>query len=374
VKIAFFTDTFYPQVNGVVTALDSLSLELKRQGHDVEIFAPAPGPADFEGIPVHRFRSVAFRPYPEFRAALPPLLVNKFIARRGFDVVHTHGPFTMGWTGLYAARRNRLPCVSTFHTPFSEYVHYLFGNRARLVMLGKRVAWDYSKRHYNRYDHVIVPSNVVRTLVISKGVRKPVSVIPNGVDIKRIARVPHEDAARRFGVRGRYVIHAGRLSREKNVSDALRAMKKIKGVKLVVTSRGPAELELRKTAKSLGVSNRVVFTGFVDFEDLVNLYRGAELAVIPSEAETQGMVILEAMACGTPVVGADYLAIPETVMNDENGRLFELHDTASLAESVNSLLSDKRELARLGRNARKTAELNSVERRTKQLVNLYESL
>ncbi len=367
-KIAMFTETWFPQVNGVVSSTSWFVDELVRQGHEVEIFAPAPGESSYNGVPVHRFKSFAFRPYPEFRATLPPVRINRLVKGKGFDVIHTHGPFSMGLAGLYAARRNKIPVVSTFHTPISDYVHYLFKG-GYLHLLGQKVAWAYSVKHYNRYETVISPSRVIKLLLEEKGVTAPIGVIPTGLELKRF-RFPRATAfvRKKYGLEGGFVLHTGRLSREKNVADILKAWDGM-DAPLVITSRGP-ELERLKRA----APGNVKFVGFVSERELVALYKEAAFTVIASGAETQGLVILEAMACGSPVLGADWLAIPETVKHNKNGMLFRLHDWRDLRMKAEQMLHDQRLRARLSRNARKTAEKNTIQVRARELVQLYSSL
>jgi len=354
--------------NGVVSSTSWFVDELVKEGHEVEIFAPTPGEKNYKGVPVHRFRSLTFKPYPEFRATLPPLRINKLIKGKGFDVVHTHGPFAMGLAGLYAAKRNKIPAVSTFHTPISDYVHYLFKGKY-LHILGQRVAWKYSIFHYNRYNTVIVPSQVIKELLITKGVKAPIEVIPTGLELKRFkGRRSTKFIRKKYNLEEDFVLHTGRLSKEKNVGDVLKAWKEI-DVPLIVTSRGPELERLKKVAP-----DNVKFVGFVSDEELVALYKEAAFTAIASEAETQGLVIVEAMACGSPVVGADYLAIPETIVHNKNGLLFRLHDWRDLKAKSEQLLYDKNLRKRLSKNALITAKENTIQERTKELSALYASL
>ncbi|MCK4327395.1 MAG: glycosyltransferase [Candidatus Diapherotrites archaeon] len=367
-KIGMFTETWHPQVNGVVASTSWFADELVKQGHEVEIFAPTPGKKKYNNMKVHRFKSFTFRPYPEFRATVPPVRINKLVAGKGFDVIHTHGPFSIGLAGLYAARRNKIPAVTTFHTPLSDYVHYLFRGQY-LHLLGQKVSWAYSRVHYNRYSAVITPSMAIKLMLRERGIKAPVAVIPTGIELKRFDSVKSSKSVRKkFGLDGGFVLHTGRLSREKNVGDVLKACEEI-DCPLVVTGRGPDAERLKRLAP-----DNVIFTGFVDDKDLVKLYKEALFSVIASEAETQGLVIIEGMACECPVVGADWLAIPETVVDNRNGLLFRLHDWRELARDVNTLLYDSRLRNRLAKNARKTAEASTIQKRTRQLVGLYEEV
>ncbi len=367
-KIGMFTETWHPQMNGVVSSTSWFANELVKQGHEVEIFAPTPGKKKYHDMLVHRFKSFTFTPYPEFRATLPPVRINKLVKNKDFDVIHTHGPFALGTAGLYAAKRNKIPAVATFHTPLSDYVHYLFKGKY-LNLFGQKVSWAYSRKHYNQYNAVLSPSSIIKMVLGDKGVKAPINVLPTGIELNRFDKVKSSKSVRdKFGVEGDFVLHTGRLSKEKNVHDVLTAWKNI-DCPLVVTSRGPYLEKLQKMAP-----DNVLFTGFIDDIDLVKLYKEAMFSIIASEAETQGLVIVEGMACECPVLGADYLAIPETVVNNKNGFLFRLHDTREIVNRVHQLANDTKLRKRLAKNARKTAEKNTIQKRTKELVSVYESV
>jgi len=323
-----FSDTFFPQVNGVVTSIASFTKELQAQGHEVEIFAAGKGEDVVRDTKVHWFPAISFKPYPEYQVALMPQGANKLVKQGNFDVIHTHSPAALGWAGVYSAKRNKLPCLSTFHTPISDYVPYLFGGHQRLIYLGKKVAWAYCKKHYNRYDRVITPSKVIRNLLLDQKIKTPISVVKTGIDMNQFKVKDTVSVKEKMGL-DKFILHSGRLSFEKNVDVLIRGFsiisKEFPNLKFVITSDGPARPDLEQLVQSLGLEDKVIFTGYFPWEDLDDLYRlytEAECAVIASEAETQGLVILEAMACGTPVIGADYLAVPETI-TQHNGMLFE---------------------------------------------------
>lgn len=367
-KIAMFTETFTPQVNGVVTSICSFTEELEARGHEIEIFAPKPGKEEHDGTPVHRFKSVTFRPYPEFKATLPPVRINKKVKGHGFELIHTHGPFAMGWAGLVTAKRNKLPCVSTFHTPISDYVPYLFKGK-NLVLLGKKLAWKYTVKHYNRYKEIVVPSEIIKKLLEDKGVKTPLHVVPTGIRLEDFEMENTEYIHEKLDV-GEFILHAGRISKEKNIDTVIRAMKNIDS-QLVITSKGPELEKLKKLVKKEHLEEKVVFAGYVDSEDLVALYHECAFSVIASEADTQGLVITEAMACGTPVIGANALAIPE-IINGENGVLFELKNAEDLSEKANMLLEENELRKKMSLNAIKTAKENSIEKRTDEMLKVYE--
>ncbi len=384
-KIGMFTETWLPTVNGVVTSVASFSLNLIRQGHEVEIFAPSakdkeavhlPGMQGIEKVPVHRFRSFVFKPYPDYNVTLPPVRVNKLIKNKGFDIIHTHGPFSLGWAGLYCAKRNKIPCISTFHTPISEYVDYLFGDHKKIIYAGKKIAWKYCTAYYNRCSAVITPTQVVKDLLVEKGVTVPIHALPTGIDLRELDAVKRDSSVLdKFGIDRPFAILHGRVSPEKNPGDAVRAMKHVKSdVLLIITGKGPALEATKAIAKEEGLEGRVKFLGFVENNDLFNLFQEAAVSIMPSGADTQSLVIFEEMAFGMPVIAANAMAFPEFIRDGYNGFLFPLHDTKRIASLVDEVVGDSKLRKKLSKGARETAEGNSDTKRAKGLALLYESL
>ncbi len=367
-KIAMVTETFFPQVNGVSTSIARFSRMLNKKGHEVQIFAPKPGKKEFESIKVHRKFSLTFPPYPEFKA---PIFLGTDLSE--FDIIHTHGPFSAGWAGLWESWVKKVPITTTFHTPLADYVHYI--TPSFMENFGRKVAWAYSRLHYNRYPLVMAPSKATINQLDEKGVKAPKQVLKTGIELKKYDEAPDIDVKEKYDV-DEFILHTGRLSYEKDIPVVLKAFKKIlrerPELDLVVTSKGPASDDLKQLAEELGIEDSVLFTGYVSEEELINWYRNAELGVIASEAETQGLVVLEQMACGTPVVGADFLAIPETIKEGENGFLFPLNDVNALKEKVLTALDS--DLSEMKKKARETAEKNTSEIWCDRLLEKYEEL
>ncbi len=378
-RIAFFTETYIPQVNGVVTGINSFVEELTRKGNDIDIFAPAPGPDKWDGAKVYRFKSITFFPYPEFRAALPSSRVYKLVKKGKYDIIHTHGPFALGYQGWKAAVKFGIPHLTTFHTPIADYVGYLLGGKnSPLVPIGKAIAWAYTRWYYNRFPLVLSPSFAIAQLLRDQGITPEIEIVRTGIDLKEFDRVKKTKEVRdKFGIERDYIIHSGRLSHEKNVDNIIHAFSLIKDkvdVDLVITSRGPLLNKLQSLAIGLGLEGRVHFTGYVDREDQIKLFKEARFGIIASDAETQGLVILEEMACKIPVIGSNYLAIPETIHDGENGLLFRVYDTKDLADKIVWLLNHENERKRMAKNARKTAEENTNKIWTNKLLDVYNEL
>jgi len=362
-RIGFFTDTFLPQRNGVVTSLLSSGAELSRRGHEVFIFCPKSNVKESRGMTVYSYPAVTFRPYPEFRIAVPQGRdkVPKL------DIVHTHSPFTMGFFGWRVAKLQEIPRVSTFHTLLPEYVSYV--SRLGKVIL-EPVTWEFCRTFYNKHRKLIALSKTLKKTLHDRGIKKPIEVIPNGIDTKFFRPFDRKKARKKLGLNGeRIFLSLGRLGHEKSVDVAIRAFENV-GAKLVIAGRGPAEQKLKKLTKKLGLRDKVVFRGFVSEKLKPLYYSAADALIIASETETQGLVVVEAMGCGTPVIGSNSKAIPEIVRDGKNGYLFRPGDVENLAEKIEMFdLSD-----RMIKNAIKTSKNYSIEKCATKLEKFYQSL
>ncbi len=375
-RIAFFTETYIPQVNGAVTSINAFTEELVKRGHSVDIFAPAPGSSSWDGARIYRFKSITFFPYPEFRAALPSSRVYELVKKNKYDVIQTHGPFALGYQGWKAGKKFKIPLFTTFHTPIADYIPYLVGGKhSPLVPLGKAIAWWYTRWYYNRFPVVFSPSNTIMDLLRNKGIKSRMELLRTGLKLEEFDRVKKdEQILERFGISRPYVIHSGRLSHEKNVDTVLNAFARIKDkydIDLVITSRGPLFNKLKETANKLGLDGRVHFTGFIEREDQMRLFKNALFGIIASDADTQGLVVLEEMACGIPVIGANALALPESIIPGKTGLLFKVYDDRDLARKIAWMVENNRDRKKMGKNARKFAEENTIQVWTDRLIEYY---
>ncbi len=362
-RIGFFTDTFLPQRNGVVTSLLSFGSELVKRGHEVFVFCPQSNVKEYGGMTVYSYPSVAFRPYPEFRIAVPQ---GRDRAPK-LDIVHTHSPFTMGFFGWRVSRWQKIPRVSTFHTLLSGYVGY-FTRFGKSIL--KRVTWRYCRLFYNRHRKLIAPSNALKRVLREHHIKKPITVIPTGIDTNFFKPIEKEKARKKLGIKGEKIfLCLGRLGHEKNIDIVLRGLKNA-DAKLIIAGKGPAEKKMKRLKKELGLRKKVSFVGYIP-EKLKPLYfSSADALILASTSETQGVVVVEAMACGIPVIGANSLAIPEIIEEGKNGYLFEPGDIDELSGILSSFTpSDEMKI-----NALRTGRRFSVEESTNKLEDFYAGL
>ena len=371
-RIAMFADSFHPTIDGAVVAMDIAAEGLEKRGHEVVVLAPNPQAKVTYRRKVHYLPSREFKNYPGYRFVISPSDMLEFLRNEKVEVVHSHGLASMGILSLTAARALRIPHVLTFHTMANESVKYYSPLPIRQDFMISLV-WTYLRNLLKRPEVVIAPSAPTRDELLENGVvMKSCEVVPTGVDCQKYSPERYDKSfLERYGLVGkRVLLHVGRLSLEKRLDVVLEGVAKIgprvPDLRLLVVGKGPAEQDYKELAKKLGITDRVIFTGFLPDEDMPKAYASAEILVIASTFETQGLVVLEALASGTPVAGARYRAIPEFIQEGKNGCLFELD---SCAEAIQRCLlrSDSMMI-----NAVSTARDYSVDSCCAKLEKCYE--
>jgi 1,2-diacylglycerol 3-alpha-glucosyltransferase len=374
VRVGVFTDSYLPRISGVVRSIEAFVAELRRQGHHVSIFAPGYRGFVDADPDVVRFPSVRPPGHPDFPLAIP--LRRRFVATlaaRRLTVVHTHSPFLMGAAGRYAARRLGLPLVFTHHTMYAEYVHYvpLFP-----PPLSRRVVTRYTARYCNHCTAVIAPSQAVRTWLRSIGVTAPIEVLPTaGFELARFDRLDPSWVRPRYGIPSEapLVITVGRLAPEKRFDVLLAAFADAaRGgpARLLVVGGGPEAPVLRHLAAQLGVGAQVVFTGPLDHDRVLDCYAAADLFAFASPTETQGLVVIEAMAAGLPVVAVRAGGVAEAVGDGDTGLLVD-PDPLALAAAIRRVLHDASLRQRLAARGRQAARAYAIDALARRLVALY---
>ncbi|MDS0293133.1 glycosyltransferase [Halogeometricum luteum] len=364
-SVAAFTDTYLPTVNGVSYTVQTWRDRWRERGGRMDVVFPgtddyAPETGEY---PV---RSVSFPFYDGFRLGVPrvPSRVEDV------DVVHAHTPFALGLSGLRLARRENRPFVASYHTPTGEYADYLTSREPferRIESLSER----YERWFFGRADAVLCPSTDARDHLRDEvGVDEGLTVLSNGVDTERFAPVG-DAAVADFRERhdlpdGPLVGYTGRHGFEKNLDEFVRAAAGIDAT-VVFGGDGPARGELESLATDVGLDAR--FLGFLPREDLPAFYSALDAFVFPSPVETQGLVALEANACGTPVVGADAGALSDTVVDGVTGYHYPLGDVEACRKAIRRVLDEREALSDSCLDRR---EELGVDRAVDELASLYD--
>ena len=360
--VAAFTDTYLPTINGVTYTLRTWRDHWERRGGRMGVVYPGGDGYDPESreYPVS---SVGFPFYPGFRFGLPG--VPDAARELRPDVVHAHTPFTLGLAARRLAVDRDLPLVVSYHTPAGEYADYISDAFAGVV---RHAADRYEQWFFGQADAVVVPSETAADRVDG---RTPTHVVSNGVDTERFA--PADDAAiaafrdRHDLPDGPLVGYTGRHGYEKRLGDLLAATAGL-DVGVVLAGDGPARAELRRRAAA---RDDVRFLGFLDREALSTFYSALDAFAFPSPIETQGLVALEAVACGTPVVAVDGGALSESVVDGETGYHFPPGDVDGFRAAIRRVLDETAALS--ARCRRRRPELD-VERSIERLSAVYDGL
>lgn len=373
-RIAMFSDSYYPYISGVTRAVATAKAALTAMGHKVLIFCPAyPGAAKEPGI--YRLPSFRAPTYSAYYVAYPVFAgLRRTVAMARPDVVHIHSPFNLGRAGYKAGRRLGIPVVFTYHTMYNLYAHYvpLLGAGA------SRIVEEMALQIARSVDAVITPSETLAEYLRDHGVSSPLFPIPNGIDVGEFRSGNPGFLREAFSIPGDVpvILTCGRLGVEKNLEVLLRSFAAASGevkAALVLVGDGPRREALERLAGSLGISARTFFAGAVSPAKMPDFYAGADLFLFASLTDTQGLVLVEAKAAGLPAVAVAALGVKDMVRDGEDGYLCR-NDPAELAARTASLLKDLPLLRRMKENARRNADAFSREAAAARLLDCYRSV
>lgn len=371
-RIAIFSDSALPILNGVSVSIDSLVSELRNRGHSVHLFSTGYGGHRDPDPNVCRFFSVKTPWTKGYPLAVPPFMpyLARFLTSK-FDLVHTHTPFTVGMVGLAWAKTYRLPVVSTYHTMYHKYSHYVPLPNKRYV--GKRIA-RHTQWYYNQVQQVITPSEPSKRWLHQHNVETPISIIPTGVPLPRMLDRTELRAQLGMSPTHRILLYVGRIALEKNIDTLFRAaahaFPRDPLLRLWVVGDGPQREGLAELARDLGIGDRVRFVGAVPREEVDRFYAAADLFTFTSMTETQGLVVVEAMSYGLPALVVQGGGAGEAVEQGVNGRLLP-NNPEVFAKAIHEVFTDERAYAKLSDGARKTGRTYSIPATTDRVLEVY---
>jgi glycosyltransferase involved in cell wall biosynthesis len=368
-------------INGVAVSLTLAVPRLRSLGFDIEIFAPRyHGYRDPEEY-IHRWPSMRYMKNPPFFLAMPVGSLMSYLRSQPWDVVHFHTPLILGWVARAFASRRRLPLVYTYHTMIESALHYmpLPNNADRLTWL----ASAYNRYWCDRCQAVVAPSRKVERMLLAQGIKAEVRQINYGIDIDRFnGKGPAAQSARqewRLPADAQLVLYVGRLGGEKNVGFLLRAFARLvkimqpQPVHFVLAGDGNERQALESLASELGLIDKTSFLGNVSRDRLPALYREADLFVSASTTEAQGVVMIEAVAAGLPVVSARDEAFDGIVFDGQNASIVNL-DLDEFAAACRRVLLDPQQRASMSQASREVSHTFAIERHVEALAKLYTDL
>lgn len=377
-RVLMLSDVYFPRVNGVSTSIETFRRCLPDYGVEATLIAPRYDmEPDGEGIFRIPGRLVPRDPedrivsWRAMRDAAQRLAPNH-------DVVHVQTPFVAHYAGVAAARKHGIPTVLTYHTLFEEYLqHYIpFAPPSGLRVLARRV----SRSQCESVDTVIVPSSAMRDRLVGYGIRSPLKVLPTGIPLTRFT--PRDDGSfrRRHGLppAAPLGLFVGRVAHEKNIGFLLEVTRHLTRSHpdfiLLIAGEGPARESLAQAARSAGVTGNVRFIGYIDREfELPQCYAAADVFMFASRTETQGLVLIEAMACGLPVVALAEMGTRD-ILRPESGALTPPAEVEAFAQAIASLIDAPERRKQLSARAINYAMEWREEAMAARLANLYREL
>ncbi len=377
-KIGIFSDTYMPQINGVVTSIQMLKKQLEKRGHEVYVFTPYDPKQKYEpDSHVFRLPSMPFVFVQQYRMCLvcPPQILRKIHALH-LDIIHTQTEFSMGFLGKMVSKICGVPMVHTYHTMYEDYVHYIANGR----LITQERARDFSRMFCNTAMVVVAPTKKTKLLLESYGVRKPISIIPTGIDTDCFCKENYEEnqiqqLRHSLGLSQdtHVVLSIGRVAKEKSIDVVIRALPaliaKLPNTKMVIVGEGDETENLQHDAKSLGISEHVLFTGSRPWEEIGQYYQLGDVFCSASLSETQGLTFAEAMAAGIPVVARRDECIANIMTDGVSGMFFD--QAEQLSDLLYHMLTDKALCKRLSEAAKQEIQTLSAERFAEHMETLY---
>ena len=353
-KIAFFTETFLPKVDGIVTRLTKTIEFLTKNGDEVIVFCPEGCPDSYKGATIVGVAAMPLPLYPELKLGLPGPAVSDKLEEFKPDLVHVVNPAVLGLGGIWLAKTNNIPLIASYHTHLPKYLeHYGMGMLEPLL-------WELLKAAHNQALLNLCTSTAMVNELEDKGIQRT-ALWQRGVDTENF-RPELRSEKMREKLFGKYqntdslLIYVGRLSAEKQIERIKPVLDNIPGACLALVGDGPYRGQLEKIFEN----TKTNFIGYLSGEELASAYASGDIFLFPSSTETLGLVLLEAMAAGCPVIGANKGGIPDIINNGINGCLYNPDEKdngeRSLIEATKKILADKNKKEAMRKEARKEAE------------------
>lgn len=366
-RIALFTETFLPKLDGIVNTLCYLLEYLQREGHEAIVIAPEGGPSEYAGAKVIGLPGAPFPLYPELKMISPIITVREEIEAFKPDVIHVAHPIALGLIGLKHSKQLGIPVVASYHTDLSG-----FAEQWGLGIFSEPL-WAYMRWVHNQADLNLCPSRATMKILEDRSFER-LRVWTRGVDTERF-NPGHKSQEWRERLSDGHpdaplLLFVGRLSAEKRVEWVKDVLQAIPGARLAVVGDGPAG----DTVREYFAGTPTHFTGFLTGQDLSHAYASADLFVFPAMNETLGNVLLESMASGVPVIGAAAGGPLDIVLNDETGYLVDPDSQQAFVDAAKRIIENPEKHARMRVRSREHAEANNWDSVFKLLMDDYKDV
>ena len=379
-RILMVSDVYFPRVNGVSTSIQTFRNEFRAKGHDVTLIAPDYGEAKDDEDDIIRIPSRRLVLDPEDRMMRRKELaaITEDLRRQDFDIVHIQTPFVAHYAGVAISKQLNLPRIESYHTFFEEYLyHYVpFLPKSWLRFVARR----FTKSQCNDVHGVIVPSTAMLEVLRNYGVQTQMKIAPTGIEIERFSVGNGDGFRSRFGIPADRptLVHVGRVAHEKNMDFLLHVLqvvvRSIPDVLLVIAGEGPALNHLKTLTAQLGLMQNVLYIGYLDRnKDLLDCYCAGDAFIFASRTETQGLVLLEAMALGLPVVSTSVMGTKD-ILDPQRGALVALENVDDFAAKVIRILTEPKLRANLSADAKEYVKSWSAAEMADKTLAFYQTV
>lgn len=366
-KIAIFTDTYAPDVNGVARTLKRFTDYLDAHGHEYKVFAPESTKESLFSSHIHRFVSFPFFLYPECRVAWPNMLqVRAELQKFKPDLIHIATPFNIGFCGLHYAKKLNIPVVGSYHTDFDQYLDYYD------LQFFSKFLWKYMHWFHKPFRKIFVPSKETLLQLKKQGFSN-LRIWGRGVDCSLFNPYKDQDLHKEYNIKEKFILtYVGRLAPEKDIETLMKISHSLPPalrdqVHWIIVGDGPSKADMEKQAPE-----NMTFAGYLSGQKLAKLYAGSDLFVFPSPTETFGNVVLEALACGLPVIGADSGGVKNIIQEGQTGCLCKPRSAESFIQAIEKILKEDQLREKMTLNARNFALSQTWEQIFDGLLKEYE--
>lgn len=377
-RIAIFTNTYWPTINGVAFCIAQLKEGMEKLGHYVYVFAPAPPGFDVrcDQERVYRYPAFSAPTHSDYALALPwSRAIRQILRTTEFDVVHTHHPFWVGAWGQRYALQRKLPLVTTIHTQYEVYGRFLFlPSRLSDLFVRWRV-----RNYCHRCQIVTTPAESSRQRLLNWGVKTPIEVVHNPTDLAAFRSADGSAIRAQYGVEPQDFLigYVGRVAPEKNLPELLEAaqiiLTELPNAKMLIVGDGPSREALEQQAQCLSCRERIFFAGRIEHKNIPPYDAALDLFITPSMTEVQPLAFAEAMAAGTPIVAIDAPGGKDMIVDGVNGRLVPPSEQGKgLARAALEILRNPARLQAMRQQAREWAKHYERDKIVQQMLKIYE--
>lgn len=378
-RIAFFTNCYKPLINGVVSSIASLKEAFEKKGHETYIFAPRVEGYEDEEENIFRYHSINLTQKVKYPIAIPlSLKAGRVINEFDPDIIHLHHPFVLSLPAIMYAAKLKIPNVLTLHTQYERYSHYIPAIPTSITHEAlRRIIFSLA----DKVDIITTPSQSMKKLIEQYGIKKDIVVVPNAIDIASFRKKDQEGIRKlkkklNLSTDDIVILYVGRVSFEKDIDKIIKALallrdKKITNFQFMIVGEGTALEDIKNLVQSLNLTEKVRFVGAVDMEQVRNYYQIADIFAFSSTSETFGIVIIEALASGLPVLAVRAPGAVDIITDGFDGILAE-NDISDFAKHLANLVADKSLRQKISKNAFQTVRRYSIDTVADQVLQLYD--